>query len=141
MLRKRVRRHPNPAVLGPPKGKKPEESWNKQKGGWEDKNRNIWVPDRAGHGFNRETGASDHWDVQNPDGTGYINVGPDGHQWGGKGKHPKLPEPPKVAPIVQTPDVSEIVVIVVIVVIIKWIVAAVLALATGGTSLVIASVT
>ena len=132
---------PESSGFRPPKGKKPEESWNKQKGGWEDKNGNIWVPDRAWHGFNRKTGESDHWDVQNPDGTGYINVGPDGHQWGGKGKRPKLPEPPKVAPIVQTPDISEIVVIVVIVVIIKWIVAAVLAPATGGTSLVIASVT
>ena len=45
--------------------------------GWEDKNGNIWVPDRAGHGINRQNGDSDHWDVQNKDGTGYINVGAD----------------------------------------------------------------
>ena len=131
---------PESSGFVPPKGKKPEESWNKQKGGWEDKNGNIWVPDKAGHGFNRETGESDHWDVQNPDGTGYINVGPDGHQWGGKGKRPKLPVPQKAAPIVQTPDVSGIVVAVVIVVLVKWSIAAALAPATGGTSLVVAAI-
>lgn len=90
--------NPPPPSSGyvPPKGKKPEESWNKTKGGWEDKNGNIWVPDRAGHGINRGTGDTDHWDVQNKNGTGYVNVGANGNTWGGKGKAPNLPNAEKI---------------------------------------------
>ncbi len=135
--------NPPPPSSGfvPKKGKSPEESWNKERGGWEDKNGNIWVPDRAGHGKNRETGDTDHWDVQNPDGTGYVNVGKNGKQWGGKGKKPKLPAPAKVE-AVETVAVAAGIVIVAYGIweIVKWGAAIIAAPATGGGSLAIATV-
>lgn len=82
---------PDSSGYVPPKGKKPGESWNKERGGWEDKNGNIWKPDRAGHGKDRETGDDEHWDVERGDGKGYVNVGKSGKTWGGKGKEPKIP--------------------------------------------------
>ena len=60
----------------PPKG---GPKWNKEKGGWEDKHGNVWIPDKYGHGEGR------HWDVQYPNG-GYDNVYDDGHVRAGKGK-------------------------------------------------------
>ena len=42
-----------------------------------DKNGNVWVPDPSNHG-------GDHWDVTGKN--GYVNVGRNGHMWGGQGK-------------------------------------------------------
>ena len=120
----------------PPKGKKPGDAWNKERKGWEDKNGNIWVPDRAGHGINRQNGDSDHWDVQNKDGTGYINVGADGNKWGGRGKAPKIPEKNNVSK--TEIDIIPVIVTLLLMVTIAISLAAIPA--TGGTSLIILSI-
>ena len=61
-----------PQKGGPKKGKT-----KNGKTGWVDKNGNVWVPDPSNHG-------GDHWDVTGKN--GYINVGRNGHAWGGSGK-------------------------------------------------------
>lgn len=68
-----------PASSGyvPPKGGAKKQKTKNGKTGWVDKNGNIWVPDPSNHG-------GDHWDVTGKN--GYINVGRNGHAWGGKGK-------------------------------------------------------
>jgi hypothetical protein len=56
--------------------------------GWKDKNGNIWVPVPASsplaHG-------GEHWDVNNPSGTGYSNIYPGGKVRTGSGQSPKIP--------------------------------------------------
>uniref|UniRef100_UPI004056F44A RHS repeat domain-containing protein n=1 Tax=Acetatifactor sp. TaxID=1872090 RepID=UPI004056F44A len=69
----------------PPKGGPKKGKTKSGKTGWVDKNGNIWVPDPSNHG-------GDHWDVEGKE--GYINVGRNGHTWGGKGKV-KLPKASK----------------------------------------------
>ena len=62
-----------PPKKGPRKGRE-----KNGKMGWVDINGNVWIPDPSDH-------AGDHWDVTGSDGS-YVNVGRNGHTWGGKGK-------------------------------------------------------
>ena len=68
---------PSTSGYVPPKGGAVKGKTKSGKTGWKDKSGNIWVPDPSNHG-------GDHWDVTGKD--GYINVGRNGHAWGGKGK-------------------------------------------------------
>ena len=118
----------------PPKRKKTEDSWNREKGGWEDRYGNIWVPDSVGHGVNRETGETDYWDVQNKDGTGYVNVGANGNRWGGQGKAPKIPETNKNLTKTTFETTTTVAIIVIV---IELVIACIAAPITGGVSFVI----
>lgn len=67
---------PSSGYVPPKKGPKRGKT-KSGKTGWVDKNNNVWVPDPSNHG-------GEHWDVTGDN--GYINVGRNGHAWGGKGK-------------------------------------------------------
>ena len=68
---------------GPIKGK--DKNGNK---GWVDKNGNIWVPVPDG---SPQAHGGGHWDVQRPDGKGYVNKYPGGTERAGSGKRPNIP--------------------------------------------------
>jgi len=58
--------------------------------GWVDSKGNRWVPAPTGSGKDHGGG---HWDVNRPDGKGYINVYPGGHTREGAGKAPVFKRP------------------------------------------------
>ena len=58
------------------------------KTGWVDKNGNVWVPVPDGTPSAHGGG---HWDVQRPDGKGYVNRYPGGRERPGSGKAPNIP--------------------------------------------------
>ena len=69
--------------LAPKQGPK----WNKEKGGWEDKYGNVWVPAPTGSSSGHGGG---HWDVQSPKG-GYTNIHPGSSTpRGGKAPFPRI---------------------------------------------------
>ena len=92
--------------------------------------------------MNRETGDSDHWDVQRKDGRGYINIGKNGNKWGGRGKEPNIPKMVRIGDIGQA--VVEGVAIAagsyLIWVGIKWAAAIILAPSTAGGSLILIAI-
>lgn len=109
-----------------PKGgpKKAPSPSNPNEKGWVDKNGNVWVP--CPDGTSQAHGGG-HWDVNRPDGRGYVNKYPGGHERAGKGQAPNLP--PVKAPSNSTAAGIGVFAVVVI------IVAVALAPETGGASL------
>ena len=94
----------------PPKGG-PKKGRDKHgKVGWVDKHGNVWVPvpdgSPAAHG-------GGHWDVQRPDGRGYVNRYPGGNERPGSGKRPNIPEPANysswiqnTSPVIKSPSAT-----------------------------------
>ncbi|SET98389.1 RHS repeat-associated core domain-containing protein [Lacrimispora sphenoides] len=119
---------------GPVQGK--DKSGNK---GWVDKNGNIWVPVPDG---SPNAHGGGHWDVQRPDGKGYVNKYPGGAERKGSGKVPNLPKVPNnnAVKAVAT-GVAVAAGGFLIWTGVKWITAALVAAPTGGVSLVVAAVT
>ena len=73
-----------PPKTGPHQGKTKDG-----KKGWVDKSENIWVPVPTNTPLAHGGG---HWDVNRPDGKGYINVYPGGSIRPGSGKVPIFPQ-------------------------------------------------
>ena len=83
-----------------PKGGPKEGKTKSGERGWIDKNGNVWVPRPDG---TPQAHGGGHWDVNRPDGKGYVNRYPGGHERPGAGKAPNLPEIPVPAPAQNTP--------------------------------------
>lgn len=87
--------------------------------------------------------AGGHWDVQTPNGKGYVNKYPGGAEREGTGSRPNIPNPPKSVDVGKT--VTNVATAAVIAygvwTVVKWGVAIFTAPATGGGSLIIAGAT
>jgi len=85
-----------------PKGGAREGKTKSGERGWVDKNGNVWVPRPDG---TPDAHGGGHWDVNRPDGKGYVNKYPGGHERPGTGKVPSLPKIPVPAQSTLDPNI------------------------------------
>ena len=95
------------------------------KTGWVDKNGNVWVPDPSNH-------SGEHWDVTGKN--GYINIGRDGHAWGGSGKV-NLPKAAKK--YIEWGEIVRGVFVILLILVIALIFAAIIYLSGGSAAVVL----
>ena len=120
--------------------------WGKDKNGnkgWVDKNGNVWVPVPDG---SPQAHGGGHWDVNRPDGKGYVNRYPGGKTRSGSGKEPNFPtikNSTSTSSIVQNAIGTATVVGSGYLIYLgaKWLVATFLGPVTGGVSYIAAAAT
>ena len=118
--------------------------WGKDKNGnkgWVDKNGNVWVPVPDG---SPQAHGGGHWDVNRPDGKGYVNRYPGGKTRPGSGKEPNFPTIKNSNSNLAKNAVGAAAVVgngYLIYLGAKWFVATLLAPVTGGGSYIFAAAT